>query len=110
MNAHQLNKYIGAVLAALVFAMGLSVLSEIIFEPHELYDTAYVVAIADEDAALQGQEAAETPLAVLGTPQCDTIIPVILLYPHGDPSKWGNSLGRCTCRRWPDFQTGPAQH
>ncbi|GAB5375447.1 MAG: hypothetical protein AcusKO_19090 [Acuticoccus sp.] len=65
MNAHQLNKYIGAVLAALVFAMGLSVLSEIIFEPHELYDPAYVVAIADDDAALRGEEAAETPFAVL---------------------------------------------
>ncbi len=65
MNAHELNKFVGAILAALVFAMGLSVLSEIIFEPHELYDPAYVVAIAEENSGLAAEEEAEVPFAAL---------------------------------------------
>ena len=65
MNAHELNKFVGAILAALVFAMGLSVLSEIIFEPEKLYEPAYVIAIADENSGLAAEEEEETPFAVL---------------------------------------------
>lgn len=65
MNAHELNKFVGAILAALVFAMGLSVLSEIIFEPGELYEPAYVIAISDENSGLQAEEEEETPFALL---------------------------------------------
>ena len=65
MNAFELNKIIGAVLAALVLGMGLSVLSEIIFDEAPLYDPAYEIAIAEQEENTDAEEAAETPFAVL---------------------------------------------
>ncbi len=63
MNAFELNKIMSAVLGALVFAMGLSVLSEIIFDEHSLFTPGYEVAIAEATGGAEAPE--EVPLAVL---------------------------------------------
>jgi len=65
MNAYELNKIIGAVLAALGFAMGLSVLSGIIFDDEELTEPAYVVAVAEEEGQTEAQAQEEEPFSVL---------------------------------------------
>ena len=66
MNAYELNKIIGAVLAALVFVMGLTVISEIIFEEEELEEPAYAIAVAESSTGGGEAEApAETPISVL---------------------------------------------
>jgi cytochrome c len=59
MNAFELNKIIGAILGALVFAMGLSVLSDIIFTEEAPETPAYQIAVADATGG--GEEAAAPP-------------------------------------------------
>ncbi|MBJ3776864.1 c-type cytochrome [Acuticoccus mangrovi] len=63
MDAFELNKILGAVLGALVFVMGLSVLSEIIFAPHGLDTPGYLINIDDSSAAAEAPK--EVPFAVL---------------------------------------------
>ncbi|MEM0908954.1 MAG: c-type cytochrome [Pseudomonadota bacterium] len=63
MNAYELNKILCAVLAAFVFAMGVSVLSDIIFDEAPLYDPAYAVRI--EEAKDEAVEEEELPFSVL---------------------------------------------
>ncbi len=92
MNAFELNKIIGAVLAALVLGMGLSVLSDIIFDEEPLYDPAYQIAVAEQEEGMQDEEAAETPFAVL--------------LASADPAK-GESAVR-VCQACHNFEDGGA--
>lgn len=65
MNAYELNKIIGAVLAALVFAMGVGVISDIIFTEEALEEPAYRIAVASAtDTGDEAEVAEEPPFAV----------------------------------------------
>lgn len=65
MNAYELNKFIGAGLAALVFAMGLSVISDIIFTEKALYEPAYRIEIASAVEEEVMEETVEVPFETL---------------------------------------------
>ncbi|MEM8854645.1 MAG: c-type cytochrome, partial [Pseudomonadota bacterium] len=67
MNAFEINKIIGAVLGALVFVMGLSVLSDLIFDEHPLDELAYGVDAPPETSAENeaDESAPEEAFAVL---------------------------------------------
>ncbi|MEM6762854.1 MAG: c-type cytochrome [Pseudomonadota bacterium] len=96
MDAFEINKFVGAVLAALVFAMGLSVLSEIIFHDDVLYDPAYVIQIADADDALVEEEEKETPFAVLlasADPAAGESAARVCGACHGVEADSGNGIG-----------------
>lgn len=62
MNAFEVNKILGAILGALVFIMGLSVLSDIIFSEEAPEEPGYRIAIVEEHG---GEEEAPVPFAVL---------------------------------------------
>ncbi|MEM6846744.1 MAG: c-type cytochrome [Pseudomonadota bacterium] len=65
MNAFEINKFVGAILAALVFAMGLSVMSDIIFTEKELAEPAYIIAIPDDAIEVAEQEEEQIPFETL---------------------------------------------
>lgn len=66
MDSFELNKIMGAVLGALMFAVGLSVLSGILFTPKKPVVVGYDLPAAEETAAAGGAPAAEAkPLPVL---------------------------------------------
>lgn len=65
MDSFELNKFLGGALAALVFVMGLSVLSDIIFDEKALYEPAYAIAIAEHEDEMKDEEEEETPFAIL---------------------------------------------
>ncbi len=57
MDSFELNKIAGAVLLALLTAMGLGIVSDVIFDPHRPEKPGYEIAVADPAA---GDEAAES--------------------------------------------------
>lgn len=65
MNAYELNKAIGAILGALVFVMGLSVLSDIIFSETPPAEPGYQIAIADAEDTVVEEAPAEQSFDVL---------------------------------------------
>ncbi|MEM7696764.1 MAG: c-type cytochrome [Pseudomonadota bacterium] len=65
MSAYEINKFVGAILAALVFVMGLSVLSDIIFTEEPLDEPAYAIVIPEAQTEVAAEEPAETPFSVL---------------------------------------------
>ncbi|WP_420391904.1 c-type cytochrome [Acuticoccus sp.] len=64
MGGYEINKFLGAALGALVFIMGLSVLSDILFQEEELEEPAYLIAVAEPEEEATGEEA-EPSIAVL---------------------------------------------
>lgn len=66
MNAYEINKFLGAILGALVFVMGLSVLSDIIFTEEPPAEPGWQIAVADADAVAEPEAAEqEVPFEVL---------------------------------------------
>jgi cytochrome c len=68
MNSFELNKVLGAVLGALLFVMGMGILSEIIYTPHKPALPGYDLPAPTEEAAQSGggeQAAQAEPLPVL---------------------------------------------
>jgi len=63
MNSFELNKIAGAILFALVAFMGLNVLTEIIFAPHEPEKRGFEIEVAGADAGAGDEAAAETKVA-----------------------------------------------
>lgn len=58
MDSFELNKIAGAVLATGLLVMALSITSEIIYEPEDLRENGYVIAVAEGDDHGQAAEAA----------------------------------------------------
>jgi cytochrome c2 len=65
MDSFEWNKIVGAVLFALLAAVGLRIFSEIIFEAEEPESPGYVIATAQEGEAGGGEAAEAQPIAVL---------------------------------------------
>jgi len=65
MDSFERNKIFGAVLATALLVMALSITSEIIYEPQELRENGYVIAVADTDHGSAPEAvAAIAPIAV----------------------------------------------
>jgi len=60
MDSFELNKIAGAVLATALLVMALSITSEIIYEPEDLRENGYVIAVSEDDGH-GGTTAAATP-------------------------------------------------
>ena len=65
MDSFEWNKIAGAVLFALLVAVGLGILSDMLFGTHAPESPAYVIATADEGDATGGEEAEAIPFATL---------------------------------------------
>lgn len=65
MDSFEWNKIAGAVLFALLVAMGLGMLSGMLFETHAPESPAYVIATADDGEEAGAEEVAEVPFATL---------------------------------------------
>lgn len=64
MDSFELNKIAGAVLATGLLVMALSITSEIIYEPEDLGEKGYVIAVAEGDGQTGEAAAAIEPIAV----------------------------------------------
>lgn len=98
MNAFELNKYMGAILAALVFVMGLSVLSDIIFSEERPEQLGYEVVVAsDEESESESAEGAqEEPFEVLlasADPQAGEGAARVCSACHAFDEGGGNGIG-----------------
>jgi cytochrome c len=65
MDSFELNKVAGAVLATALLVMALSITSEIIYEPEDLRENGYVIAVSDDEHGAPAEAAAAiTPIEV----------------------------------------------
>jgi cytochrome c len=65
MDSFELNKIAGAVLATGLLVMALSITSEIIYQPEDLRENGYVIAVTeDEPGAATAAASEEAPIAV----------------------------------------------
>lgn len=91
MNAFEINKIIGAVLGALVFVMGLSVLSDLIFDEHPLDELAYGVD-APPDTSAENEAGESEPEEAFS-----------VLLASADPVAGENSVAVCAaCHSFDD--------
>lgn len=65
MDSFEWNKIAGAVLFALLLSVGLSILSDVIFETEAPETPGYIVAVATEEGAPEDTAAASQPIEVL---------------------------------------------
>ena len=62
MDSFEANKIAAAILTALLLALGLRVLAEEMFHPHELEELAYKIEVAEAGGGAEAAEAAGEPL------------------------------------------------
>ncbi|MBA5776102.1 cytochrome c family protein [Stappia sp. F7233] len=68
MDSFELNKIAGAVLLALLVAMGLGIVSDVIFEPHRPEKPGFEIAVAtDEGGATEVSEGGKEEIVPIGT-------------------------------------------
>lgn len=84
MDSFETNKILGAVLATLLFVVGVNILSGIIFTPHKAGDAGYALPIPEPEAGAGGAQAAAAQ---------DQPLPVLLA--SADPAKGQSAARKC---------------
>ena len=84
MDSHEANKIAGAVLGVLLFAMGLNILSGMMFTPRKAGEAGYALPEAEPAAGAGGAQAAAAPSE-----------PLPVLLAKADPAKGQAAAKKC---------------
>lgn len=82
MDSFETNKILGAVLATLLFVVGVNILSGIIFTPRKAGDAGYALPIPEAEAGAGGAQAAQDQ-------------PLPILMASADPTKGQSAARKC---------------